>query len=64
MTSHSDLTCEGLSVDDACKIAGIGRTKVYQAIAEGRLKARKMGKRTLILRGDLHCFLQALPEVQ
>ena len=52
---------EGLSVPDACRLSGLGRTKIYQAIAEGRLKARKYGKRTIILRNDLQEFLTALP---
>ena len=52
---------EGLSVPEACRFSGLGRTKIYQAIAEGRLKARKYGKRTIILRNDLQEFLTALP---
>ncbi|WP_409364851.1 helix-turn-helix domain-containing protein [Bradyrhizobium sp. JYMT SZCCT0428] len=40
-------------------MAGIGRTKLYQAITEGSLKARKCGKRTLVLREDLRGFLAA-----
>ena len=55
---------EGLSIADACTVAGIGRTKIYQAIAEGELVARKYGKRTLILRSDLQAFLANLPTVQ
>ena len=52
---------DGLSIAEACAFAGIGRTKLYQAIAEGHLKARKYGKRTLILRDDLRQFLTSLP---
>ena len=52
---------EGLSVSEACAMAGIGRTKLYQAITEGNLKARKCGKRTLVLRDDLRDFLASLP---
>ena len=55
---------EGLSIVEACNVAGIGRTKIYQAIAEGELVARKYGKRTLILRSDLQAFLANLPTVQ
>ena len=54
---------EGLSIVEACTIAGIGRTKIYQAIADGTLKARKYGKRRIILRSDLTEFLTALPVV-
>ena len=56
------LQREGLSVTEACAIAGIGRTKIYEASSSGALKARKFGKRRIILRSDLHAFLAALPE--
>jgi excisionase family DNA binding protein len=59
-----DLQPEGLSIPEACRVAGVGRTKVYEAIANKRLKARKLGKRTIILRSDLQQFLAALPEVE
>jgi excisionase family DNA binding protein len=58
----SSLQREGLSVTEACAVAGIGRTKIYEAISSGALKARKFGKRRIILRSDLHAFLAALPE--
>jgi hypothetical protein len=34
---------EGFSIAEACAVAGIGRTKLYQAIADGTLLARKFG---------------------
>jgi excisionase family DNA binding protein len=52
---------EGLSIAEACSVAGIGRTTIYQAISGGKLKARKCGKRTLILRDELRHFLASLP---
>jgi excisionase family DNA binding protein len=54
---------EGLSIVEACQVAGIGRTKLYEAISDGSLPARKYGKRTIILRADLQSFLNALPVV-
>ena len=42
------------SVNEACRISTLGKTKIYQSIAEGRLKARKCGRRTLILADSLH----------
>jgi excisionase family DNA binding protein len=56
------LLREGLSISEASAMAGIGRTKVYEAITTGSLKARKCGKRTLILRDDLRSYLANLPE--
>lgn len=52
---------EGLSISEACAIAGVGKTKIYEAIATGDLIARKLGKRRIILRDDLRAFLAALP---
>ncbi|MEH2524213.1 MULTISPECIES: helix-turn-helix domain-containing protein [unclassified Bradyrhizobium] len=61
MNTHVSIEPEALSVPQACALAGIGRTKLYEAITAGSLKARKLGKRTLILRDDLRQFLAALP---
>lgn len=59
--SDNGVQREALSIAQACAVAGIGRTKIYQAITEGSLKARKCGKRTLVLRDDLRDFLVSLP---
>ena len=50
-----------LSVDKAAAAAGIGRTKIYEAIKLGKLKARKAGRHTVILTDDLKAFLESLP---
>ena len=42
------------SVNDACKLLGLGRTLLYQMIGDGRVEARKIGKRTLITAASLH----------
>jgi len=52
------------SVEDFAIATSIGRTTVYAEIAAGRLKARKVGKRTLILDEDGRAFLASLPELQ
>jgi excisionase family DNA binding protein len=61
---RNELQAEGLSLNEASIVSGIGRTKLYEAIAKGDLKARKFGARTIILRDDLVGFLKSLPEVQ
>jgi len=62
-TTALQLQREGLSIPEACAVAGIGRTKIYEAIANGSLRARKYGKRTIVLRSDLRDFLSGLPVV-
>ncbi|MDX1063889.1 helix-turn-helix domain-containing protein [Sinorhizobium medicae] len=52
----------GVHIEEAVDISGVGRTSLYAAIKDGRLKARKSGRRTIILIDDLKKFLGALPE--
>jgi excisionase family DNA binding protein len=50
-----------LTVQEACACSGIGKTKLYELIGSGQLKARKLGKKTLILSDDLRHCLSPLP---
>jgi excisionase family DNA binding protein len=52
---------EAVSISEACAVIGIGRTKLYQAIKEGRLVACKIGNRTVIRLADLRAFIASLP---
>jgi excisionase family DNA binding protein len=58
---NDSIQREGLSIPEACEIAGVGRTRIYAAIAAGDLIARKFGRRRIILRSDLLRFLENLP---
>jgi excisionase family DNA binding protein len=59
-----ELRREALTISEVCSACGLGRSKVYEAIADGSLKARKAGRRTLVLRDDMKTFLAALPEAR
>lgn len=50
-----------LSFAEIISETGLGRSSLYKAIAQGKLKAKKAGSRTIILRADLNEFLAALP---
>lgn len=41
--------------------SGIGRSTIYEEMAAGQLKARKAGRRTVVLHEDAVIWLQALP---
>jgi excisionase family DNA binding protein len=45
------------SINEACAATGIGRTSLYELIANGQLKALKAAGRRLILRTDLEAYL-------
>ena len=49
------------SIPDVVHSSGLCRTLIYAEIRAGRLRARKCGRRTIILRHDLEAFLQGLP---
>ena len=49
---------------EICERTGLGRSKIYEQIGIGRLVARKVGRRTLVLERDLKDFLEALPVIQ
>jgi len=53
-----------MSVAEAAVEAGIGRDGIYAAIRDGRLEARKWGRRTLITDEALQQFLNGLPPLQ
>jgi hypothetical protein len=50
-----------LSIDDVVALTGLGRTLVFAEIKTGHLVARKCGRRTVVLRPDLHRWLNSLP---
>jgi len=52
-----------LSVPETMIVLGICRDGVYKLINEGRLPARKIGRRTIVLEADLQAFLEALPKL-
>ena len=49
-----------LSIEETRRATGLGRTKIYEAINQGLLPAKKYGKRTIILKSDLEIFLKKL----
>lgn len=48
-----------LSVPDAIKVSGLGKTTLYEALAAGRLESRKVGRRRLILTRSLREFIES-----
>lgn len=49
------------SIQEFCEASGLCRSNVYVAIREGRLAARKHGRRTIITADDAQAFIASLP---
>jgi excisionase family DNA binding protein len=50
------------TVPEAAALSSLGQTSLYKAIRQGRLRIRKYGTRTIIMRTDLASFLENLPD--
>jgi hypothetical protein len=50
-----------LSRQEFCDVYGIGQTRFYEEVKEGRLPVRKVGRKTIVLRDDAESWLQRLP---
>jgi len=48
-------------IPEACRVLGIGRSKLYELIAANEITTRKIGRKTLIPREDLTSFAARLP---
>ncbi len=54
-----DVERQGLRVEEAARALGCGRTTVFKLIREGRLRAVKLGTRTVIPRSEIGRLLNA-----
>jgi excisionase family DNA binding protein len=66
MSPVSMPTSERLAVTipEAVRLLGVGRSTLYALMGRGDLAARKVGRRTLITTASIHRFLEALPAAQ
>ena len=46
-----------VTIDDTSRITGLGRTKIYELISEGRLKTVAIGRRRLVLYNSIETLL-------
>jgi excisionase family DNA binding protein len=52
-----------LSIQEFAEQYGIGRSSTYEELKAGRLRARKIGKRTVITVDDAEEWLRNLPRM-
>jgi excisionase family DNA binding protein len=53
-----------VSPEEASALTGIGLTSIREAVSTGLLKAKKHGRRTIILPDDLKTWLRTLPDAR
>ena len=53
-----------VTIPDAVKLSGLSRTRLYDCLQQGKISARKAGRRTLINFADLEAYLASLPTYQ
>lgn len=50
-----------LTIEDATRVSGLSRSRLYEILARGEIEARKAGKRTLIVAESLKSYVERLP---
>lgn len=50
------------SIEEACAATSLGTTKLYALMRQGKISAKAMGRRTVILRDSLERYLASLPD--
>ena len=58
---HETVDSIALSVEKACELCSLGRTKFYELLKSKTITARKVGRRTIVLRSELEKALESLP---
>ena len=59
-----DTDGESYTVDEFCEVEKIGHTTFYQELNSGRLKAKKIGNRTVILPAERRRWRANLPDYE
>jgi len=58
------MTREAFSVREFCARYGVCKQTFYDEIHRGRITAKKLGKKTVILRADAEVWAASLPELR
>jgi excisionase family DNA binding protein len=62
ISSLTQIEKAAYTITEAMAATGLGRTSIFKELKEGRLKAVKAGRRTLIPAGAISAWLDSLPE--
>jgi hypothetical protein len=51
------------TVNDAVKLSGLTRTELYRLLGVGSIKAKKSGRRTLVMMDSVREYVRQLPDM-
>ncbi len=63
VASKQILERKAYSLDEVATVIGVCRETIYAWVRAGRLKARKFGRKTIVLASDLDDVLEKLPQM-
>ena len=50
-----------LTMDGAVRYSGMSRTRIEGLLSDGKVEAKRAGRRTLVLAASLRAYLESLP---
>lgn len=62
MSGHQPVESICVRINDAARMIGVGRTKLYQLIATGELETVKIGKATRVTTASLYELIRGRAE--
>ena len=57
MQNHEQTQPLAVTVREACRLTGIGRTLLYDMIRDGRVNALRLGRRRLVTTASLNALI-------
>jgi hypothetical protein len=60
----TDIPQRAMNLRVFCARYGIGRTSAYSEIKQGRLRAKKVGRKTIVCEDDAERWLRLLPVLE
>ena len=64
MTAQSTTLPYSAGIEEAVRLTGVTRTQLYNLLAEGKVQAKKSGRRTLVLMDGLRAYVDGLPSAR
>ncbi len=64
MPTSADTLPYSAGIEEAVRLTGVTRTQLYNLLAEGKVKAKKSGRRTLVLMDGLRAYIDGLPHAR